>query len=73
MEGHHLLHAEPAVWHLSTAQEKATLQLVCERRLCMAFKEVADFLEGSLSDVDEGLGSNAVWSNGSVGVSVHPR
>lgn len=27
-EGHHLLHAEPAVWHLSAALEKATLQLV---------------------------------------------
>lgn len=26
-EGHHLVHAETAVWHLSAAPEKATLQL----------------------------------------------
>lgn len=26
-EGHHLVHAETAVWHLSAALEKATLQL----------------------------------------------
>lgn len=49
-EGHHLVHAETAVWHLSAAPEKATLQLASGDAAWL-LREWKVFLQVPLSDV----------------------
>lgn len=49
-EGHHLVHAETAVWHLSAAPEKATLQLASGDSAWL-LREWKVFLQVPLSDV----------------------